>query len=176
MRRLKGAAAVSENLSLIIVPLFAILALSIMFVVIPIFASMSGVGTSASAGLMSMSGTLASFSPIYGIGLAIGTLVLFFSLAAWFGGQKIGGAAAVSENLSLIIVPLFAVLALSIMFVVIPIFASMSGVGTSASAGLMSMSGTLASFTPIYGIGLAIGTLVLFFSLAAWFGGTRFAH
>jgi len=166
----KGAAAVSENLALIIVPLFAVLSLAIMFVVIPIFASMSGVGTSASAGLMSMSGTLASFSPIYGIGLAVGTLVLFFSLAAWFGGAKFTGAAAVSENLALIIVPLFAVLSLAIMFVVIPIFASMSGVGSSGSAGLMSMSGTLASFSPIYGIGLAVGTLVLFFSLASWFG------
>lgn len=84
-----GAAAVSENLSLIIVPLFALLALSIMFVVVPIFASMSGVGASASAGLMSMSGTLASFSPIYGIGLGVGMLVLFFSLAAWFGGHGV---------------------------------------------------------------------------------------
>jgi len=170
----KGAAAVSENLALIIVPLFAVLSLAIMFVVIPIFASMSGVGTSASAGLMSMSGTLASFSPIYGIGLAVGTLVLFFSLAAWFGKTGISGAAAVSENLALIIVPLFAVLSLAIMFVVIPIFASMSGVGASGSAGLMSMSSTLASFSPIYGIGLAVGTLVLFFSLAAWFGGAKF--
>lgn len=61
--------AVQNNLVLIIVPLFALLALAIMFVVIPIFAGMVGSG-SASTGLTSMSNTLASFSPIYGIGLA----------------------------------------------------------------------------------------------------------
>lgn len=66
--------AVQNNLVLIIVPLFALLALAIMFVVIPIFAGMVGAG-SASQGLVSMSNTLASFSPIYGIGLAIGMLV-----------------------------------------------------------------------------------------------------
>jgi len=60
-----------------------------MFVVISMFAFMSGVGTSASSGLMSMSGTLSSFSPIYGIGLGVGMLVLFFSLAAWFGGYGV---------------------------------------------------------------------------------------
>jgi len=75
--------AVSENLVLIIVPLFALLALAIMFVVIPIFATMVGSG-SASSGLVSMSNTIASFSPIYGIGLAIGLLVMFFGLASWF--------------------------------------------------------------------------------------------
>ena len=84
--------AVQNNLVLIIVPLFALLALAIMFVVIPIeqakngysgnFAGMVGAG-SASSGLVSMSNTLASFSPIYGIGLAIGLLVMFFGLAAW---------------------------------------------------------------------------------------------
>jgi len=71
--KIKGAAAVSENLALIIVPLFVVLSLTIMFGVIPILASMSGVGTSASAGMMSMLGTLASFSPIYGIDLAVVT-------------------------------------------------------------------------------------------------------
>lgn len=78
--------AVQNNLVLIIVPLFALLALAIMFVVIPIFAGMVGTG-SASSGLVSMSDTLASFSPIYGIGLAIGMLVMFFGLAAWFAGR-----------------------------------------------------------------------------------------
>lgn len=78
--------AVQNNLVLIIVPLFALLALAIMFVVVPIFAGMVGTG-SASSGLVSMSNTLASFSPIYGIGLAIGMLVMFFGLAAWFAGR-----------------------------------------------------------------------------------------
>ena len=50
---------------------------------------------------------------------------------------------------------------------VIPIFAGMVGSG-SASVGLVSMSNTMASFAPIYGIGLAIGLLVMFFGLAAW--------
>jgi hypothetical protein len=80
------AGAISSNIGLIIVPLFALIAFAVLFVVIPVFASMSAVGTSASSGLMSMTGTLASFSPVYGIGLAIGILVMFFSLAAWFGG------------------------------------------------------------------------------------------
>jgi hypothetical protein len=75
--------AVSDNLVIIIVPLFALLALAIQFIVIPIFSSMVGSG-SASSGLVSMSNTLASFSPIYGVGLAIGMLVMFFGLAAWF--------------------------------------------------------------------------------------------
>ena len=79
------AGAIQDNIALIIVPLFALISFAVLFVVIPVFASMSAVGTSASAGLMSMSGTLASFSPVYGIGLAIGVLVMFFSLAAWFG-------------------------------------------------------------------------------------------
>ena len=78
--------AVQNNLVLIIVPLFALLALAIIFVVIPIFAGMLGTGT-ASTGLVSMSDTLADFSPIYGIGLAIGILVMFFGLAAWFAGR-----------------------------------------------------------------------------------------
>jgi hypothetical protein len=79
------AGTIGENIGLIIVPLFALIAFAVLFVVIPVFASMSAVGSSASSGLMSMSGTLASFSPVYGIGLAIGILVMFFSLAAWFG-------------------------------------------------------------------------------------------
>ena len=78
--------AVSDNLVIIIVPLFALLALAIQFIVIPIFAGM-GVGTSASVGLISMSNTMASFSPIYGVGLAIGMLVMFFGLAAWFAAR-----------------------------------------------------------------------------------------
>jgi len=75
--------AVSDNLVIIIIPLFALLALAIIFITIPIFATMVGTGA-ASSGLMSMSDTLADFSPIYGIGLAIGMLVMFFGLAAWF--------------------------------------------------------------------------------------------
>lgn len=79
-----AGAAVQNNLVLIIVPLFALLALAIMFVVVPIFAGIFGIisipepkvgSGSASTGLVSMSNTLASFSPIYGIGLAIGMLV-----------------------------------------------------------------------------------------------------
>jgi hypothetical protein len=62
------------------------------------------------------------------------------------------------------------------MFVVIQIFASMTGVGASASNVLMSMSGTLASFSPIYGIGLGVGMLVLFFSLAAMIAGSLRSH
>lgn len=73
-----------------------------------------------------------------------------------------GVGESVSDNLVIIIVPLFALLALCIQFIVIPIFAGMIGSG-SASSGLMSMSDTIASFTPIYGIGLAIGMLVMFF-------------
>jgi hypothetical protein len=95
--------AVQNNLVLIIVPLFALLALAIILqeaeqtpwvnVVIPIFAGMLTGNASASVGLMSMSNTMASFAPIYGIGLAIGLLVMFtlrtsgagaeFGLAAW---------------------------------------------------------------------------------------------
>lgn len=56
---------------------------------------------------------------------------------------------AVQNNLVLIIVPLFALLALAIIFVVIPIFAGMVGSG-SASVGLVSMSNTMASFAPIW--------------------------
>jgi len=78
------AEIVSRNLGLIVVPLFALLALCIIFLVIPIFQGM-GIGASASAGLGSMSNTIANFSPVYGIGLAIGILVLFFGVAAMFG-------------------------------------------------------------------------------------------
>jgi len=63
--------------------------------------------------------------------------------------------------------PLYAALALLVLFIVIPVFAAISTVGSSASAGLMSMSATLASFTPIFGIGLAIGMVMMFLALAA---------
>jgi hypothetical protein len=86
VRKNMAGDAVQNNLVLIIVPLFALLALAIIFVVIPIFAGMVGSG-SASVGLVSMSNTMASFAPIYGIGLAIGLLVMFFGLAAWFAGR-----------------------------------------------------------------------------------------
>jgi hypothetical protein len=79
-----------------------------------------------------------------------------------------GVGSTVSDNIALLIVPLFALLALAVTFIVIPIFAGM-GVGASASAGLISMSNTIAQFAPVYGIGLAVGMLVLFFGLAAWF-------
>ena len=62
--------------------------------------------------------------------------------------------------------PLFILLSLLVIFIVIPVFAGISTVGTSASAGLISMSTTLAAFTPIFGIGLAIGLIVLFLALA----------
>lgn len=42
--------------------------------------------------------------------------------------------------------PLYAALALLVLFIVIPVFAGISTVGTSASAGLVSMSATLADF------------------------------
>jgi hypothetical protein len=79
-----------------------------------------------------------------------------------------GVGTTVSDNIALLIVPLFALLALAVIFIVIPIFAGM-GVGSSASIGLISMSNTIAQFAPVYGIGLAVGMLVLFFGLAAWF-------
>jgi len=82
-KKLSVSSSVSDNLVIIIIPLFALLALAIQFIVIPIFASMAGSG-SASVGLESMGETLASFAPIYGVGLAIGMLVMFFGLAAWF--------------------------------------------------------------------------------------------
>jgi len=62
--------------------------------------------------------------------------------------------------------PLYAALALLVLFIVIPVFAGISTVGTAASAGLMSMSTTLADFTPVYGIGLAIGMIMMFLALA----------
>ena len=62
--------------------------------------------------------------------------------------------------------PLYAALALLVLFIVIPVFAGISTVGTSASAGLVSMSSTLADFTPVYGIGLAIGMIMMFLALA----------
>ena len=54
--------------------------------------------------------------------------------------------------------PLYACLALLVLFIVIPVFAGIGTVGTSASAGLMSMQSTLADFTPealkkIFGLG-----------------------
>jgi len=63
--------------------------------------------------------------------------------------------------------PLYAALALLVLFIVIPVFAGISTVGTAASAGLMSMQQTLADFTPVYGIGLAIGMIMMFLALAA---------
>ena len=62
--------------------------------------------------------------------------------------------------------PLYAVLALLVLFIVIPVFAGISTVGTAASAGLVSMGSTLADFTPVYGIGLAIGMIMMFLALA----------
>jgi len=62
--------------------------------------------------------------------------------------------------------PLYAALALLVLFIVIPVFAGISTVGTAASAGLISMSSTLADFTPVYGIGLAIGMIMMFLALA----------
>jgi len=62
--------------------------------------------------------------------------------------------------------PLYAALALLVLFIVIPIFAGISMVGTAASAGLISMSLTLAAFTPVYGIGLAVGMVMMFLALA----------
>lgn len=70
--------------------------------------------------------------------------------------KKMSAGSSVSDNLVILIVPLFALLALSIQFIVIPIFAGMVQNG-SASVGLISMSNTIASFTPIYGIGKHYG-------------------
>ena len=62
--------------------------------------------------------------------------------------------------------PLYAALALLVIFIILPVFAGISTVGSAASAGLLSMSSTLADFTPVYGIGLAIGMIMMFLALA----------
>ena len=62
--------------------------------------------------------------------------------------------------------PLYAALALLVIFIILPVFAGISTVGSAASAGLLSMSATLADFTPVYGIGLAIGMIMMFLALA----------
>lgn len=62
--------------------------------------------------------------------------------------------------------PLYAALALLVLFIIIPVFAGISTVGPHASAGLISMSSTISDFTPVYGIGLAIGMIMMFLALA----------
>lgn len=72
----------------------------------------------------------------------------------------------------LLAVPLLAILGFAAIFIVIPMFAKISEAGIDGenpTEGLVEMSEYLADFTPIYGIGLAIGMLVLFFAMATFF-------
>lgn len=61
--------------------------------------------------------------------------------------------------------PLYLILALVVVVIVIPVAAGVSIVGTSASAGLISMNTTIASFMPLFGVGLAIGLTLAFIGL-----------
>jgi len=62
--------------------------------------------------------------------------------------------------------PLYVIIALVVIVIVLPVVAGISLVGSAASAGLVSMNATIASFMPIFGLGVAIGLLFMFIALA----------
>lgn len=61
--------------------------------------------------------------------------------------------------------PLYLTLALVIVIVILPLFAAISTVGTAGSAGFISMQTTITQFMPIFGIGIAVGFIMLFIKL-----------
>jgi hypothetical protein len=77
--------------SLLVITLIIPLFLVIIFIVAPVFIKITdfsvGLKDSTNQSLVEMSETLKSTSPIIGIGLVIGLLVMFFSLASWFSGM-----------------------------------------------------------------------------------------
>jgi len=54
------------------------------------------------------------------------------------------------------------IIGLIVIVIILPVVAKMSILGSSASAGLISMQTTIIDFTPLYGVGIAIALLGAF--------------